>query len=259
MVDNGSAELPAGSAPLSAVGCSRSRYPDPVPPATAAWARPEATSSPSPTPTAAPIRAGSSRSSGASSRIRHRDHRRRRLHRAGGPGRMTVIEAYESIYAYRTRLYIERDRYIATRNMAVRADLRRGRPLRRHRDRRGHGLGQRATALGRHAPRADDAGAHPARRDFAELGRKWDRHIAHFYDETAPPAARRPRWMARTGVSRLAARGDPHHPLRSDRVGARDRRRALEVPPGSGFTAPGDAHPRPRADPARLSGAWNRG
>lgn len=36
------------------------------------------------------------------------------------PPDMTSIEAYESVYGFRTQLYIERDNYVATLNMAAR-------------------------------------------------------------------------------------------------------------------------------------------
>src|SRR5262249_49413936 len=41
----------------------------------------------------------------------------------GNGRRTTAIEAYESVFSYRAKLYVERDRYAATGNMSVRSNV----------------------------------------------------------------------------------------------------------------------------------------
>ena len=150
------------------------------------------------------------------------------------PDRMTVVEAYESVFGYRIRLYIERDRYTGTGNMAVRREIFEAvGPF------AGIGVaedmdwGRRATALGyRHAYVPEMRVRTPARRDFAELARKWDRHIAHFYAENRArpisPTSARLRWLARAALVAASPLGEAIRVARSDRLrGPGNRARAL--------------------------------
>lgn len=97
------------------------------------------------------------------------------------PARLTPLEAYESVFAYRQRLYIRRDHYSGTGNLMVRrAVLESVGPF------AGIGVaedadwGRRAAALGHPALYAPAMIVyHPARRDYAEIDSKWRRHIAH--------------------------------------------------------------------------------
>jgi len=95
------------------------------------------------------------------------------------------LEAYESIFGYRSELYIRRDGYAPTCNMAMRQEVFNevgpfhGIQIAEDRD-----WGQRATRAG-YSP-----GFLPemivftaARESFLELARKWDRHIAHDFAE----------------------------------------------------------------------------
>lgn len=119
--------------------------------------------------------------------------------------RMTVLEAYESVYGFQTELYVRRDGYAATLNMAVRADIfARVGPfvgLEAAEDRE---WGQRASALGvRIEYWPSMAVAHPARESLAEINAKWGRHIAHDFNERQGGMAS---WMAKAlalGVSPL--------------------------------------------------------
>jgi GT2 family glycosyltransferase len=94
---------------------------------------------------------------------------------------MTPLEAYESVFAYRQQLYVERDGYSGTGNMAVRRDL-----FVRIGGFAGIGIaedmdwGKRAAAAG-HRVRycADMVVYHPARTSITELEAKWRRHVAH--------------------------------------------------------------------------------
>jgi GT2 family glycosyltransferase len=61
--------------------------------------------------------------------------------------------------------------------------------------------GRRARALGyRHAYVPEMRVSTPARRDFAELARKWDRHLAHFFEENRGRTLAGPRWWLRTAL-----------------------------------------------------------
>ena len=148
------------------------------------------------------------------------------------PDRITAIEAYESIYAFRTRLYIERDRYVATLNMAVRRTVfEQVGPFGGIEIAEDIDWGQRATALG--LPMVYEPAArvqHPARPDFAALCRKWDRHRRAFLRRGAPPAALVAA-LDREGRRRraVAPRGNAHHPALEAHRG---RARAAPCPGG---------------------------
>jgi GT2 family glycosyltransferase len=97
------------------------------------------------------------------------------------PQRLTVLEAYESIYAYRMDRYIAREGFTGTGNLVVRRNVLQdvgpfaGLSVAEDRD-----WGQRATARGyRIRYVAAMKVYHPARSDFTGLYQKWDRHTAH--------------------------------------------------------------------------------
>ena len=180
------------------------------------------------------------------------------------PGRMTVVEAYESVFSYRIRLYIERDSYTGTGNMALRPEI-----FAAVGSFAGIGVaedmdwGRRATALGfRHTYVPEMRVRTPARRDFAELARKWDRHIAHFYAENRArrisPASAQLRWLARTAMVAASPLGEVLTVARSDRVARLgDRGRALAgVTRLRLYRAGRMLSLGLGADPARLAGGW---
>ena len=125
------------------------------------------------------------------------------------PARLTVLEAYESIFAYQMRRYIAEENFTGTGNLVVRREVLdavgpfAGLTVAEDRD-----WGQRATALGytiTYVPRMRVY--HPARRTFLELYAKWDRQMAHDFGQIADGAGR-VRWLAKTlamAVSPLAA------------------------------------------------------
>lgn len=141
----------------------------------------------------------------------------------------TSIEAYESVYGYRMELYILRDGYAATCNMAVRRNV-----FRKVGDFGGITIaedmdwGKRATAMGmktRYVPeiRVET----PARGTFAELTRKWDRHIGHDFAEVAGLRGRL-RWIARSLLLAASPLGEVIRIAQSDRIsGRRERLLAL--------------------------------
>jgi GT2 family glycosyltransferase len=176
------------------------------------------------------------------------------------PSRLTVVEAYESVFAYRFQLYIEHHRYTGTGNMAVRrAVFEAVGPF------AGIGVaedmdwGRRATARG-HPPRYVPAMRvrTPARGSFGELARKWDRHVAHFHAENQGRRAASLRWLARTALVAASPLAEVPRLLRTDRLARPgDRARAL-----AGVTRLRLHRARQMlrlalgADPDRLAGAW---
>lgn len=178
------------------------------------------------------------------------------------PGRMTALEAYESIYAYRMDRYIAREGFTGTGNLVVRRPVLdkvgpfAGLAVAEDRD-----WGQRATRMGyriRYVPGMRVY--HPARESFAELARKWDRHTAHDYVSAMDKPGGRLRFVAKTLAMGLSPLAEIPRILSSDRVtgaGARlraflclGRTRLYRARIMAGLLAGGD--------PDRLSGAWNR-
>jgi GT2 family glycosyltransferase len=97
------------------------------------------------------------------------------------PKRLTALEAYESVFAYRQKMYIARDGFSGTGNLAMRRGVFEavgpfgGIGIAEDRD-----WGQRARAAGFHAVYVPNMIVfHPARTTMAELRIKWQRHIAH--------------------------------------------------------------------------------
>ncbi len=117
------------------------------------------------------------------------------------PRRLTALEAYEAVFAYRQQLYIAKKNFSGTGNLAMGAAVHAavgpfaGIDIAEDRD-----WGARATAAGYRIRYVDAMRIyHPARTTYAELQRKWQRHIAH--DLAAHRAAARPAW--RWTVQRL--------------------------------------------------------
>jgi glycosyltransferase involved in cell wall biosynthesis len=177
------------------------------------------------------------------------------------PSRPTFLEPYESIYSYRNNEHIE-EGFSGTGNLAtspsvvVEVGPFAGIEVAEVRD-----WGLRAGAAGyviRYVP--EMIVFHPARKTFAELTWKWDRHIAHDYQRIRPRPLGALRWLARA----IGVAGSPLFELRtvllSPRVsGPRERILAflcliaIRFYRGGrmiGVLLRGDAH--------KISGAWNR-
>lgn len=114
------------------------------------------------------------------------------------PQRPTMLEAYESIFAYRQEEYIKREGYSGTGNLAMRREAFdkvgpfAGIDVAEDRD-----WGRRAIRMGlavRYVPGM--IVFHPARQSFAALCEKWDRHISHTFAEDAGGLVGRLRWFA---------------------------------------------------------------
>lgn len=101
------------------------------------------------------------------------------------PHQLTMLEAYESIYAYRQKNYIEKQKFSGTGNLSIRRPVYdavgpfAGIEIAEDRD-----WGHRATRQGHSiAYVADMIVFHPARNSFAELCTKWDRQLSHDFEE----------------------------------------------------------------------------
>jgi GT2 family glycosyltransferase len=144
------------------------------------------------------------------------------------PGRPSVAEAYECVYAFDQRDFIERQGFSVTANLAMRrATFERVGPLAGIEIAEDTDWGHRAAALGiftRYAP--DMVVYHPARRSMAELYAKWDRNISHHFRARATGAAGRAKWALKALAMAAVPLVELPRLLRSDRVegpGARAR------------------------------------
>jgi GT2 family glycosyltransferase len=97
------------------------------------------------------------------------------------PVRLTPLEAYESVFAYRQSLYIAREGFSGTGNLAMPRRIFDavgpfgGIGIAEDRD-----WGQRARALGHNTRYVPEMIVyHPARKSYDELADKWRRHVAH--------------------------------------------------------------------------------
>lgn len=178
------------------------------------------------------------------------------------PDRLTMIEAYESIYGFRVAFYIARQNFTVTCNLVTRPEIWRAvgdfAGLEKAED---NDWGERATAMGyriRHVPEA--LVRHPARPDMAALRRKWDRHTAHFWHDAQGSTAGRVKWAVRTLAMALSPLAEIPTIATTDRVsGLRSRILAF-----AGLVRIRLYRARlmlwllAGGDPAELAGRWNR-
>lgn len=178
------------------------------------------------------------------------------------PARLTMLEAYESIYAYRMDLYIRQQGFTGSGNLVVRRAVFDGvGPFAGLEVAEDRDWGHRATAQG-HTIRYVAAMRvyHPARPDFAGIFAKWDRQSAHDYRMALTRPAGRLRFALKTLAMAASPLAELPKVLTSDRIeGLRSRMLAFA------------ALARIRAyrarimlwlltggDPDTLSGRWNR-
>jgi glycosyltransferase involved in cell wall biosynthesis len=148
------------------------------------------------------------------------------------PGRATMLEAYESVYAYRQEEYIARQGFSGTGNLAMPRHVYDAVGpfcgIERAEDR---DWGQRATRAGfsiQYVP--EMIVFHPARQSFADLCSKWDRHVSHDFETAAPGLAGRLRWLARAAAVAASPLFEARRLLTSRRVEtARERLLAAGV------------------------------
>jgi GT2 family glycosyltransferase len=179
------------------------------------------------------------------------------------PARPTLIEAYESVYAYRMDRYIREQGFTGTGNLAVRRAVFDavgpfgGIEIAEDRD-----WGQRAGRLG-HPPVyvPQMLVFHPARRSFRELTAKWDRHLAHDFARLPPGARGRLLWLLRAAAVAASPAAEIPRIAASDRLrGARARLLAFAGLSGIRLWRAGRmVRLGLGGDPAASSRAWNRG
>jgi GT2 family glycosyltransferase len=178
------------------------------------------------------------------------------------PDHLTVLEAYESIYASRMDRYIAREGFTGTGNLVVRRPVIEavgpfgGLDVAEDRD-----WGQRATRQGYAIRYAGDMKVyHPARKSFAELRQKWDRHMAHDFILARKSGAGRVKWVIKTVAMGLSPLGEIPRVLASDRVsGGTARLRAVAgLARIRLYRASRMAWLFAGGDPERLAGQWNR-
>lgn len=181
----------------------------------------------------------------------------------GDPEKLTLLEAYESIYAYRMDRYIAREGFTGTGNLVVRRAVLEdvgpfaGLSVAEDRD-----WGHRATAKDykiRYV--AQMKVYHPARVLFAELQQKWDRHMAHDFNDAQARRGGRMKWAAKTVAMLGSPLAELPRILTSDRIsGARVRALAfaglIRIRFYRGWRM---AQLMGGMDADKLSGRWNRG
>jgi GT2 family glycosyltransferase len=120
---------------------------------------------------------------------------------------LTAIEAYESVFAYRFKLYIEEHGFSGTGNLVVRReDFEQVGPFAGIDFAEDMDWGRRARSAGfqfRYVP--DMIVFHPARRTLRELSAKWDRQIQHYLNMAQGKPAWKIRWVFRA----VAVLGSP--------------------------------------------------
>lgn len=137
----------------------------------------------------------------------------------------TMIEAYESIYAYRMKQYIEKQGFSGTGNLAVQRNVMEsvgpfgGLNIAEDRD-----WGRRATQKKFNTIYIEEMIIyHPARRNFQELAVKWDRQISHDHAEVNSIGDQL-KWLTKAGLLVASSLGEIMRILSSDRVsGASER------------------------------------
>src|ERR1700730_3662389 len=113
--------------------------------------------------------------------------------------RITSLEAYESVFAYRFKLYIEHHGFSGTGNLVVRhSDFEEVGPFRGIEVAEDIDWGQRARALGYSFVYVPEMIVfHPARQSLRELFIKWDRHVQHAVNTSDKNALCQVRWILR--------------------------------------------------------------
>lgn len=143
-----------------------------------------------------------------------------------------AIAAYETVFAYRFKLYIERHGYSGTGNMAVfRRDFDRVGPFAGIDVAEDMEWGRRALRAGfrfRYIP--EMIVFHPARNSLRELYAKWDRQIAHYRNMAEGKPVWQLRWIAQALLVLASPAPGAVTVLTSDRLhSSSDRIKAIAV------------------------------
>jgi GT2 family glycosyltransferase len=147
----------------------------------------------------------------------------------GNPAKPTALEAYESVFAYRQKEYIEKVGFSGTGNLAMRRSAYdavgpfAGILVAEDRD-----WGRRAQKQGLHIKYLSNMIVyHPARKSFDELCRKWDRHVSHDYQELPKGAVGKLKWVGLAAAIVFSSILDVRKVLASQRINTfRERRLA---------------------------------
>jgi glycosyltransferase involved in cell wall biosynthesis len=133
---------------------------------------------------------------------------------------LKAIEAYESVFAYRFKLYIEKHGYSGTGNLAMyRRDFDAVGPFGGIEVAEDIDWGRRARAAGRHFHYVPEMIVfHPARDSLQELYVKWDRQILHYWRMGEGKPAWRLRWISRSLVVLASPLAGAVTVLTSDRI-----------------------------------------
>ena len=144
----------------------------------------------------------------------------------------TAIEAYESVFAYRFKLYIEQHGFSGTGNLVVRkSDFEDIGPFQDIGVAEDIEWGRRARAAGYNFHYVPEMIVfHPARRSLQELYVKWDRHIQHAVNAGSGNTKWRVQWGLRALAVLISPIFDWTKVLTSDRIeGAPARLKAIWV------------------------------
>jgi glycosyltransferase involved in cell wall biosynthesis len=132
----------------------------------------------------------------------------------------TAIEAYEGVFAYRFKLYIEQQGFSGTGNLVVRrADFEKIGQFAGIQFAEDMEWGQRATQAGfqfRFIP--EMIVFHPARRSLRELYVKWDRQIQHYLNIARDRPAWKTKWILRALAILVSPIVDSVKVIASDRI-----------------------------------------
>ena len=136
------------------------------------------------------------------------------------PEHLTPVEAFEAVFAYRQRMYIEKQGFSGTGNLAMHRSVHEavgpfaGIGIAEDRD-----WGQRASAAG-YRPVYVPAMCiyHPARTDVASLTVKWRRHVAHDWAEHRAAAKPLWRWLLKAALMPVSIIIDGGRLLASERL-----------------------------------------
>lgn len=140
--------------------------------------------------------------------------------RCADPQHMTAVEAFESIYSYRARHYVEQLGFSATGNMAVRKSVFEAvGPFGGIATMEDTEWGQRASGMGYRVVFLERALVRtPSCKSFEELTRRWDRHIAHEFAQFQRRSLGRLRWLALAAVLAASPAGEIPKIVRTDRL-----------------------------------------
>jgi len=137
-----------------------------------------------------------------------------------GNSDFTAIEAYESVFSYRFKLYIEQHGFCGTGNLVARSDaFEKIGPFAGIECAEDMEWGQRARHAGfrfQYVP--EMIVFHPARRSLRELYEQWDRHTQHFRNMAEGKSAWKIRWTLRALAILISPFVDFTKVLASDRI-----------------------------------------